>query len=75
MPMALCRQSEAVQTCEMVNTWVRGTGAVSATGMLTFYSLGCLSSQPHPTPEYELLELFSPGSPAPGTTWQVAGAQ
>lgn len=37
-----------MQTCKMVNTWVKGTGMVSATSMLAFYSLECLSSTPTP---------------------------
>lgn len=65
-----------MQTCKMVSPWVRGTGVISATGVLVVYSLDVYSPPPPPThPEYELLEFFIFVFPAPGTTWHIAGVQ
>lgn len=65
-------EAKDMQTCKMVSPWVKGTGVISATGMLVFYSLDVY---PPTHPEYELLEFFISVFPAPGTTWHIAGAQ
>ena len=57
-----------MQTSEMMKTWVKGTGKISATRML-FFSLFRMSI-PHPNPEGELLDLFTT-APGTGDTWPV----
>lgn len=65
-------EAKNMQTYKMVSPWVKGTGVISAIGMLVFCSLDVY---PPTHPEYELLEFFTSVFPTPGTAWHIAGAQ